>query len=87
MKYAVQFAGDSGVTMVLTFDADAMTVSASDGRSGSYIRDEPSRTIHLKGDQEVSITFAEAIERKPGFSTRYTTSDGRTGLATIMGAE
>ena len=87
MKYTVHFANDGGATTIATFDAVAMTVSSPDGRSGTYTRDEPARMLHLKGDQDVSITFAENIERKVGFSTRYSTNDGRSGLATIMAVE
>ena len=84
MKIQVKFLNDNGSEVVATFDRDAGTVSAQDGRIGTYSRPDGSKTMELKGAENITLTFADDIKFEPGFSTRYTGSDGRAGVATIL---
>ena len=84
MKIQVKFRNDSGEEVLATFDRDAGTVSTQDGRKGTYSRPDGSRTMEIKGDDNLTMTFADDVRFEPGFSTRYTTSDGRAGVATIL---
>jgi len=87
MKIKVKFANDTGNEVIATFDRDAGTVTAADGRTGSYHRPEGSKVMELKGAENITLKFAEDIKFEPGFSTRYEGSDGRKGLATILSVE
>jgi hypothetical protein len=87
MKIKVKFLNDSGAEVIATFDRDTGTVSAQDGRTGTYSRPEGSRAMEIKGAENITLTFADDIRFEPGFSTRYTGSDGRAGLATILSVE
>jgi hypothetical protein len=84
MKIQAKFKRDDGAEVLATFDRDTGTVTAGDGRKGTYSRPEGSRTMEIKGDVNMTLTFAEDIRFEPGFSTRYTTSDGNAGVATIL---
>jgi hypothetical protein len=88
MKIKVEFKGDSGNALIATFDRDAGTVSANDGRSGTYTRPEGSKTLEIKesSGQALTLTFAEDVKFEPGFSTRYSGPQG-DGVATILAIE
>ena len=85
MKIQVEFKGDSGNTVMATFDRDAGTVSASDGRSGTYTRPEGSKVMEIKDNAGAvtTLTFADDIRFEKGFSTRYSGPQG-DGTATIV---
>ena len=84
MKIKVKFENDNGIVVHATFDRDAGTVQAEDGRTGTYSRPDGSRVMELKGAENVTLTFSEDVKMEPGFSTRYSGSDGRTGKVTIV---
>ncbi|MBL8551468.1 MAG: hypothetical protein JNJ73_15895 [Hyphomonadaceae bacterium] len=84
MKIQVRFKNDNGNEVVATFDRDAGTVSTQDGQKGTYSRPEGSRTMEIKGDVNLTMTFADDVRFEQGYSTRYTTNDGRAGVATIL---
>jgi hypothetical protein len=88
MKIQVEFKGDSGNTMISTFDRDSGTVTSSDGRAGTYTRTDGARGIEIKnsGGQAVAITFAEDFRPEKGFSTRYASALG-DGTATILAVD
>ena len=85
MKIQVEFKGDSGNTVMATFDRDVGTVSASDGRSGTYTRPEGSKVMEIKDNAGpvTTLTFADDIRFEKGFSTRYSGPQG-DGTATIV---
>ncbi len=83
MKITVEFASDAGQKIVAVFDGDAGTVSADNGQKGSYSRPEGSKTLEIKGDQDLTLTFADDIKFEPGFTTRYTGPTGG-GVAKIV---
>lgn len=84
MKIKVKFRGDTGEEVLVTFDRDAGTFAADDGRKGTYSRPEGSKTMDIKGDAPMSVTFADEVRFEAGYSTRYTTTAGHAGTATIM---
>jgi len=84
MKIKVKFAGDTGTEVMATFDRDAGTVTSVDGRTGTYSRPEGSKVMEMKGAENITMTFADDIKFEPGFTSRYETSDGRKGVATIL---
>lgn len=87
MKVTAKFENDNGAVVVATFDRDAGTVTSQDGRVGSYTRPEGSNVIELKGDESVTLTFADELKFEPGFSTRYEGSDGRKGKVSFESLE
>jgi len=72
-----------GQETMATFDRDTGTVSTADGRKGAYTRPEGSRTIEIKGDMPMTLTFDADIKFEQGHTMGYRSSDGRTGRATI----
>jgi hypothetical protein len=85
MKIKVEFKGDSGNVLVATFDRDAGTVSASDGRTGTYTRPDGSKVLQItdSGGAKITLTFANDVKFEQGFSTRFSGPEG-DGVATIV---
>jgi hypothetical protein len=77
MKIKVKFLNDNGTEVVATFDRDAGTVTAQDGRTGAYSRPDGSKVMELKGAENITLTFQDDVKFLPGFSTGYSGSDGR----------
>lgn len=81
MKAEVQFKADTGETHVITFDTTAHTATR-DGRTSEAAMNGKVLTVH-RPEGAISITFDELIQG-PGQSTRFNTSDGRSGVAQIL---
>ena len=83
MKITAKFANTEGQVLVATFDQEAGTVQDNLGRKGTYTAVPGSQTIEIKGDETVTIKVADPVDFKPGFSTKYTASNGKSGTVTI----
>lgn len=80
----VSFAGDDGTTQVWTLGDDGKA-TAPDGSVVDYTYDEATRTLcaQVPDAGEVCATFESAGEGVVGETSRYTTSAGTAGTATV----
>ncbi len=84
MKIVVEFHNDNGTVLRATFDNEAGVVTSDDGNSAPYTRAPDSQVIEFGGAQPATLTFADAIPIEAGATSRYSTSDGRAGVAKII---
>ena len=83
MKVTAKFTGADGREITAVFDAEAGTVTASDGRKGTYSR--ASNVITIEGEQKMTLTMGGSPDQlAPGYSTTFTSSTGASGTVTIM---
>ncbi len=87
MKLTVKFTNTSGEEIIATFDREAGTVTAADGRKGTYTRPEGSRVLEIKGDTDVTITFTEDLKLEAGAVMAYSDSLGKAGKAEVLKVE
>lgn len=84
MKTTIRFNSDSGAIFTAVFDRDTNTVVSDDGRTGSYSYTDGSSDLVLNTPEgPVTMTFDD-VTRAIGHTTRYKTSDGRSGTATLI---
>ena len=88
MKITTEFKGDDGSAMTVSFDEATNSFSTNQGAKGAYKADAATHTIAISSDQfSGTIRFEGAFVPKVGAVTRYSVSDGRSGLATIVDLE
>ena len=80
----VSFAGDDGATQVWTFNDDG-TATAPDGSVVDYTYDQATLTLCAEVPEtgDICAIFESANEGNVGDSSRYTTTTGVAGTATI----
>ena len=83
MKIVAKFTNTEGQTLIVTFDRSNNSFSDNMGRSGTYKTDPATNTIAITGAENITFTLVDAIDFKPGFTTKYTASNGKSGAATI----
>ncbi len=85
MKLTVQFNDDGGDVITSVFDDANNTVVTNGGAQATYTADLAANAMHVSSPEFTgTVTFANPPSRTVGATTRYNTSDGRAGLATII---
>ena len=85
MKITATFKGSDGNELTATFDQETKTVVDSNGRKGTYTRDEALKAMTIDvGGEKLSLTTKETMQLTPGFSTGFTSSNGKSGTVTIV---
>ena len=90
----VEYTGSDGASVTIAYD-DATTTATviggeNDGAAGPYTFDEASNTICSNDAEgkEVCVSFdGTGDEPKVGDTASFTTNDGRSGTAKVVGVE
>ncbi|MGE0742632.1 MAG: hypothetical protein AB7O98_14935 [Hyphomonadaceae bacterium] len=88
MKVKIQFDDDTGQKMIATFDMGAGTVSAENGKKGTFTRRADGAALDLSGDWNMTLTFAGEPNLVVGHTRAYSRSDGGPGgKATVIAVD
>jgi hypothetical protein len=88
MKLKVKFADDSGAAVTVVFDNANGTLEDDRGHKGEFSFDPATNTQVIKaGDFNDTVTYVTPPVPQVGSTTRYVTSTGQKGVATLLAME